>query len=120
MEDLERGKLQRAFSQNVYGPQEEPLTLVLEFSLTRGSHNTVGVVSATETRNTFNFIPGGWQYCGIKNFWRMEKEIHQVLESRLAAPILVYSGAFVQHLFFNFSLSMKLKESKVMKPVKVN
>lgn len=103
MEDLERGKLWKAFSQNIYGPQEEPLTVMLEFNLTRGSYNTVGAVSATETRNTYNFKPSEWKYCRIKNFWRMKKkDIHQVLERKLVAPIPVYLGAFIQHLFFNF------------------
>ena len=44
-----------------------------------------------------------------------EKAIQQLLQNHLTAQIPAYTGAFAQLLFFNFSLKMKLKESKVKK-----
>lgn len=94
----------------------------LQKRLTRGSCNTVGAVTAVVHGKTFCCccccLPGGQKHCGVKNFWRAkEKEIHQVLENRLSASVPTYSWAFVQHLFFKFSLNMKLKERKVTKQI---
>lgn len=50
------------------------------------------------------------------HFWKVkEKAIQQLLQNHLAAQIPAYTGAFAQPLFFDLSLKMKLKESKVEK-----